>query len=223
MPGERRVDLLRDASDFRALMENDLTVWRADWAEASPWRRRRLIVQHRRRLLTATPEGRARLRRWLDEDVPWPPMPRHELEALVRYRLALFGDEGFLPDVIGGLMLLPDPLRTHALKAAAFVCVGRQSRAWTASARLEDRDGPRPRMVVLGPDADVRTVIHECVHVWHTPGGLTHNPQDPAPAVTAAGAIAIRQLAREGGWLAGPTADYRRHERLAEAGAIAWL
>jgi hypothetical protein len=178
------------------------------------------MVRHRRRFLVATPAGRARLRAWLSAGAFLPPLPRAELADWIRYRVALWGDLAFLEDIVQGLIVLPAPVRQHALYRVAFVGVGRASVAWTASARLEQHGEPRERVVVLGPTSTSRTIVHECVHVWHAP-----LPTDgvPAPAVSTPGARDFLAYAAAEGFAGRLEDDYRRGEELAEGATEAWL
>ncbi len=134
------------------------------WVRFGHPERRLLLRKHRRNFLTATPEGRTRLRAWLDAGIALPPMPLSEAQAYVCRRLTVFGELGaFLSIIVRALLLAPECLRHHVLTNVVFVTVAKESRAWTSSSLLEDNTGRKARLIVLGPNADEETVIHECL------------------------------------------------------------
>ena len=115
------------------------------------------------------------------------------------------------------LLLVPECVRHHVLTNVVFVTVGKNSRAWTSSSVLEDRDGHKPRLIVLGPNVDEETVVHESFHVWHAP-----LPFAGVAAVSALGEVALYQSAVREGWHARVDEHEQQQERLARGAAIAW-
>ena len=66
--------------------------------------------------------------------------------------------------------MVPAAVRYSIQREVVFVAVGRSSRAWTSSARFADEAGAvKTTMIVLGPEAEVPTVLHECAHAWSRP------------------------------------------------------
>ena len=210
-----RIDPL-DPGQFPMVMRQIGVAADPAWARGGQPEWRALYVKHRRRFLTATPPARSRLRAWLDAGVKaLPPLPLFEREASVRRRLTLFGDLVFVPIVVRGLLLLPECVRQHVLAHVVFVCVGKTSQAWTSSSRLDDVDGQKPRMIVLGPDVDEALVVHECFHTWHAP--LTS-----VAAISALGELGFYQQASREGWRDRIDDEERRQENIAHGAAIAW-
>jgi len=197
--------------------------WRALAARATAALERQiLLTQLGRHLLVSTPYGRARLRAWLDQEraTPTTPAPAWLLPRWVRERVLYFGDGPMLEAVVAALVRVPAPVRAAALDEVAFLGVGAGSNGWTGSSRLEDREGEtRPRIVNLSGggrhvDDIMRTVLHELAHAWLLPR--------PLALVTAQGDEALREVARQDGWLAQADAHIARHERLAEALGLVW-
>lgn len=184
--------------------------------------RRFLLAQLARRLLVATPHGRARLRAWLDQQraAPTTPPPAWLLPRWIGERVLVYGDHSMVEAVVTALVLVPAPVRAHALAEVAFEGVGADSRGWYGSSTLVDRDGyVRPGSVRLSgadrhmPDL-VRTVVHEVAHAWLLP--------PPIACVTVQGEVGLAVVARADGWWATGEAHVARHERLAEACALVW-
>jgi hypothetical protein len=135
--------------------------------------------------------------------------------------LLFFGDPALLTIVVRGLLSAPLCVIEHAIDETVWLGVGSQSRAWTSSARLIDREGrDRQRMVVLGPDTDETCVRHEMAHNWHAP--LPGRDGTVSPACCTVGEAGLREHARESGWIGMIDEYFSLHERLAEACGVAW-
>jgi hypothetical protein len=188
--------------------------WRRVLARATP--PERLTALKALPLLQATAYGRRRFATWQGVN-RLPALAAGRLEASLRERVAFYGDSALLPVVVAALALAPAPVRESALAEVAFVAVGVDSVAWTGAAAFGDRDGRRKlRVVVLGPNADVRIVLHELGHTWNAP------VDDGHVAVTAGGEAAVLELARVEGWSDRVELLSAKSERLADACAQAW-
>jgi hypothetical protein len=208
------------------LLGEDLALgprWRALAARATAAGERRwLVVPLRRRLLVATADGRARLRRWIDRQraAPAPVMPEWLLRAWVGERLLYVGAPSLHADIVTALTRVPAAVREHVLAECAFEEVGGEGYGWYGATTLQDRAGQtRPGCIRLsgapGHRADfVKHVLHEIGHCWYSPS--------PTLLVSAAGELGVRQLARQQGWLAQAEARREREERACDAFADAW-
>jgi len=189
--------------------------WRDQAARATAAvERSTLLAQLRRQLLVATRYGRDRLRAWLDG-------ARHERMAAdeIREHLSCYGETDVVALVIEALALVPPAVCSAALREVAFLSVGRRTRAWTSAADFVGRiDGQRKaHVVVLGPEANVHTVLRELGHVWHA------SPADPRfPPLATQGKELLLEVAAADGCREVFDAANAREETRAEACALSW-
>jgi hypothetical protein len=201
--------------------------WPAGWRAAlagvlppTPVERLRLLAGAHRRVLVASVGGRARLRRWLDEQRGTAPvqLPRWLLEEWIADRVSFYGDPSLLPVVVAALCLVPKPVRDAVVAETAFLAVGVDSAAWTGSANLADREGVRKaRVVALGPSVDVRVVLHEVAHCWHSA-----LPDEHSSLITTRGEAGLWALASREDWHPRMDTHIAKDERLADACAFCW-
>lgn len=148
-----------------------------------------MFRQLERPLLACTDGGRQRLRRWLDRErtAPTTDAPAWLLAQWCCERVSYYGDPSLLPVIGRALAKLPRPVRAAAVEEITFLGVGCETRGWTGSSHLLDRDGvQRPRLVVLSGApphvADLeRIVLHEIGHVW-----LSAPSHEPSQLISAA-------------------------------------
>ena len=206
--------IVEDADRFGLLM--------SDLGQSSPGRltsheRRDLLLTLAPTLLRATELGRKKLARFRAES---PPVPQTREE--IRESVLFYGDRSLLATVAEALALAPAPVRASVIDQVAFLAVGVDSRAWTSSLRFVTADGrQRHRVIVLGPDAGVRTVLHECGHIWH--GAPLEDEAILNVAITAQGEEGFAAFMAERGDRAAMEAHMGLHERLADACAFVWL
>lgn len=188
--------------------------WRDAVTRATPGERLGLLQALGPFLLCSTEGGAARLEAWHRRlDMPVEARQGREDEPL------LFGDIEALPAIRAALALMPDAVRHSVLMEVAFLAVGRSSKAWTGSASLADRDGvARPRLVVVGPKADMGTLLHESAHVF-----LSAPPGPETFHITAQGEASLFALATAQGWRVRASGYVDRGEILADALAVLWL
>lgn len=206
--------IIEDADRFAALL-GDLEVPRPGLLTV--YARRDFLVGLAPQLLRATALGRKKLERF-HETRPTVPQGFHEIRDVVSF----YGDSELLDTVAEALVLVPGPVRDHVLDVAAFVGVGISSAAWTSSLSFADRDGKtRHRIVVLGPDASVRTVCHECGHVWLD--ARLDGEAIPSFAITAQGQEGFAAFMVARGERAVMEEYIAKRERLADACAFVWM
>lgn len=186
--------------------------WRRAFPRLSAVERRELLKAPsvRFRLLTATTEGRMRLRAWLQHPIHLPVRPAERL-AWIWERARVFGDSAFVPIVADALTALPDCVVAAVVAEVAFVAVGCDSVAWFASAALD-----RPHLIALGPHADAHVVRHEVGHAWHGPLPSAERPG----AITAVGEAGLQAHAVASGWAGRFDDAVSAAERVAEAVAV---
>ena len=108
-----------------------------------------------------------------------------------------YGDVAALEIVRAALALAPAPVRCAAFEDVAFLGVGRESVAWTGSSLRVDRHGRTlPREVVIGPDATLKTILHELAHVWFA----SPRSDSPMPAISAQDEATLIAMATREGW-----------------------
>jgi hypothetical protein len=164
------------------------------------------------------------LRRWLDRErtAPTTDAPAWLLAQWCCERVSYYGDPALLPVVGRALARLPRPVRGAVLDECTFLSVGHQTRAWTGSSHLLDRDGARrPQLVVLSGAlphvADLeRIVLHEAAHCWLSA------PHEHSQLISARGEQGLYALATREGWLPRVEAHVARDERLADALEQIW-
>ncbi len=175
------------------------------------------------KLLEATPNGQARLKASREDGDPLPPISRNDplFKQWVHDQAVVVGDAAPLPTVITALCCLDQRVLQVVLENAVFLCVGTDSAGWTASSRFMDSQGRgRPRLVALGPTADVKTVLHEAAHVWcHSP--LKDDPDHMC--ITVVGESGLMQAISESGHRPQVDDATARAERLCDALAYIWL
>jgi hypothetical protein len=209
-------DLGCPTANFCGFTFSGREAWRDVAPRLTPGERRKVLAILRHRLLLATASGRARLRRWLDAGQRQIPLSRPELRK--RVASTVYGDECFVPLIEAALRCVPAFVLATVLREVAFLTVGLNSRAWTGSSSFVDRLGRRrTRVILLGPGADLRTVLHEIGHVWHASPDQEH-----VSLISALGNAGLIGLARQEGWMARVTDHRLLHERLAEAHAVVW-
>ena len=222
-----------DVWQFSALVEDleypcvryrDATLQGSDWSPllryATRDDRAELITLLANVLSTATANGRQRLERWHQAGAPDP--EPGQVKDWISANLRHFGDRSMLRDVVEAISCLPAPVRWTVVTATVFVSVGRDSLGWTSSsAFLSTSAAPRERAIVLGPQATIAVILHECAHSHHSP--VYAADVDPMPAVCSQGEAAFRALAATEGWALRLDALERRQERLADACATSWL
>lgn len=131
----------------------------------------------------------------------------------------VLGDLEALPIVTAAVALLPPQVRSHVVRETAFACVGYSSVAWSASAQLVGVGGTRKTgMIMLGPEADVPSVLHEIAHRWTSP-----IPTEVSQCISVAGELGLRRLAEAEGWDDQFENHFDRAELVADALALCWL
>jgi len=218
--------LIEDLAFPPAKLRDTVITGAASWAPifegATREERGALLVALEDVLSSATPESRRRLETWRAAGSPRALAGEDEEEWIDRF-LLFFGDRSLLPRTIAAVRLAPDPARWAVLTSAAFLAVGRDSRAWTSSSLFLDQDSRlRDRVIVMGPDVDVDVIAHECAHVWNAPD----DPDAVGAALSTQGELALRELSRVQDWPATRGVDVdqieAQRERLADALAAAW-
>lgn len=188
----------------------DEAAWRHAVGHATPTERAELLLSLEGELLRATEGARA----WLEL--------RPRSSADVDDEPFYCGDLPLLHVVRTAMALLPDAVRWPIQRTVAFLGVGISSRAWTGPAVFVDAAGQRKRrIVVLGPSADVLTVLHEIGHVW-----AAGPSRDVEHLLTAQGEAGLLALAVKEGWrdrLAALDRAVLESEQLADGLAFCWL
>ena len=130
----------------------------------------------------------------------------------------VYGDSWLLPLLRQALALMPANVASVAAREAAWLAVGRESRAWTSCARFIGSDGVlKLRVVVCGPNTTLRTVLHEAVHVYAA------TTREESQAVSGDAEAAIAATAEAEGWAVQPEDHHAMHECLADALSLIWL
>lgn len=193
-----------------------------DWQHllmgVTPASRTELVRQLHDPLLVAEPGGAERIQRFRAQPVEAEPTGEDLLEDITD-RLLFFGDKQLLARAAKALAMAPSAVRHAILTDVVVLGVGLDSVAWASHARLVDAEGRgRDRLIVLGPDSTIETILHESVHAWYA---------DPSPpngmrsAISTAGEIGLRMHAEEHEWLHRIDDHVDRGERCADA--LAWI
>lgn len=145
-------------------------------------------------------------------------MTRAERREHAREHLLAFGDLDLFEVVLDALEVAPSKVFEFAIDHCTFVMVGRDSSAWTSSARLLDREGKaRERLIVLGSDVDFEIVLHEISHAMRA------DLSDSVQAISCAGEVGLREYAAANGLLLAFWRDEAEEELRARDDARAWL
>jgi hypothetical protein len=186
----------------------DEGAWRYAASRATPAERVTLLLTLRDELLRATEGGRARVAA---------ARMRHHRE--VDDAIYLRGDSEALPLLLAAFALLPEEVRWQLQRETCFLAVGRSSRAWMSPVAFIDVAGQaKAYVVVLGPGADVRTILHELGHVWNA-----GPPRADAVGISDQGERGLVALAVRDGWSERLARWERAEEHLAEGLALCWL
>jgi hypothetical protein len=144
-------------------------------------------------------------------------MTRAERREHAREHALCFGDLTVWETILDALASVPPAAYDFALANCVFVGVGVDSRAWTSSANLADREGRhRHRLIVCGPDTTAETVAHEISHA-------TRAALSDSPAISCAGEIGLREYAKENGLFEQFERAKANEESAAWRDAYAWL
>jgi hypothetical protein len=200
--------------------------WRAALYGArpcAPGERAQVLKRLERHLLVASPGGRVRTRAWIARQRVTPAdtaIPQWLLERWIEDKLQYYGDDGALAPVARALASLPAPVRDAVAAEAAILTVGHDTLGWTGPAQLVDRDGARPRRLIVLSATNLddlgRLVAHEASHLWHAPVDTTW------PMPTAIGYRRLLELADREGWRDRADERIARDERLARALEQIW-